>query len=165
MSILTDLKADVVEMFGLDESVVKIAFAQRAVNWVKSEIDSKGFSLTTYNSNKWKDTYYILYEAALWMLCEFLANQNILAYRPAEVSEEQLGRLRLQYAASQPKFFFFGKTVEVISYERLITHETFRMLAASMISKFYHDYMRGNIRKYGAVMQSSVSRDSTKYWT
>jgi len=163
-TLITRLRTDISDIFSVNISLIKEKHAVRAVRWVQTQIDGRGFALSTYLTNLWISRYYMLYEAAFWMLCEILSNLGILSYKPGEVTEEQLGRLRLQYSSTQPKFFFFGKTVQTINYERLITHETFRMIAASYIDMFYYDYRRGSIRKYGAVMQSGTDPDSSYLW-
>lgn len=157
--LITSLRTAVSKGFSIDISKIKSTFVTRAIRWVQSEIDHRGFNLTLYPTADWSLTHYMLYEAALWFLCELLANAGIIAYRPGEISEEQLGKLRLRYATRQPIFFFFGKSVEKINYERLITHESWRMLAAAYVDKFHHDYMRGNIRKFPARAQVATDDD------
>lgn len=160
----SDIKSIIVDMFSLEPDSISNELIDRAIRWVQSEIASRGFILADYLVTDWKATHWILFESALWMSCEFLSNSGLLFFRPGEVSEEQLGRLRLAYNSSQSRVFLLRELPTGLSAERLISHDTYRMLAFSCIDKFYLEYRRGDVRKYNAMCQSTVSSDSTKYW-
>jgi len=159
MTIYTELKADIAGFWNVPATDIADELLYRAVNWVKAEIDQLGFSLSTYTTNLWKSTYYQLYEAAFWFACELLSQAGIIAQRTGEISQETLGRLTLRYQTRQPIFFFFGKTMKTMDYERLLSHETFRTLAYSFVEMFHIDYLKGDIRKYPA--QPQVNVDTT----
>ena len=163
-TLVSKLKAAIVDVFKAETDGITTETIYRAVRWVQTEIDSRGFNLSYYLTADWHGTYYMLYEATFWMLAEFLSNIGLLFYRPGEVSEEQLGKLRLRYESSQARIFSLRELPINISAERLISHETYRMLAFACIDKFYLDYKRGNIRKYNAIMQSSTDPNSSHLW-
>ena len=164
MTIYTDLKADISNMWSISLTDIPDEFMVRSVKWVQSEIDKYGFALTDYPTNTWKPTHYQLYEAALWFAAELLSQRGIINQNVGEVASERLGRLEIKYANKQPIFFFFGKTMKSLDYERLLSHETFRTLAYSFIEMFYLSYMKGDIRRYPAEFRINTDSEWSSDW-
>lgn len=162
MTIVDDLKSDVHDFTGLAVADIGTIFATNAIRWVQSQIDAKGFSLADYPSAQWGGTYPMLYAAAFYYMLELLLMAGKIEFNTGEVSSEMLGRLRLTYQTTrQPRFFLARNFDEQLL--RLLPHETFRMIAYSYIEMFYKDYMRGSIRKYGALAQFSKDVSARGY--
>lgn len=154
MTIIDDLKNDVRDFTGLAVADIGTIFATNAIRWVQSQIDAKGFTLANYPSASWGSTYPMLYAAAFYYMLELLLMAGKIEYMTGEISGEQLGRLRLTYQTSRQPRYFLAKNFDE-RLLRMLPHETFRMIAYSYIDMFYIDYMRGSIRKYGALAQFS----------
>ena len=164
MAIIDDIKSDIFNFTGLAVADIPTITVANAIRWVQSKIDTKGFSLADYPSADWGASYPMLYAAAFYYCLELLTMTGRLDYMTGEISGEKLGRLQLTYQTSRQPRFFLAKNFDE-QMMRMLPHETFRMIAYSYIEMFYHDYMRGSIRKYGALPQTSRDVSARGYYS
>lgn len=123
-------KSDVSTFTGLDSSNINDLEIWKANMEVQMRIEANGYVATKYSTNE------NLKYAALLFACETLAQQKKLHLVVGDVTDERLGRIRIQRSRHPMFFFSRGVSGESLSMYDLLPHTTYRQNANKAIEYF-----------------------------
>lgn len=123
-------------------------------------VDRTLVNMHVYEIPKTSDKIGFLREAASCFILALLCKGRLISQTSGEIMTDKFGEVTYQFQRTQPMFFFSQGTAE--SFQRILPHETLRMMAIDFIRAykqyyvFYKTYKRPH--PIGKVVRDKSSR-------
>jgi hypothetical protein len=126
-------KSEVSAFTGIDSSKINDLEIWKANMEVQMRIEANGYISSKYKTNE------NLKYAALLFACETLSQQKKLQLVVGDITDERLGRIRIQRSRHPMFFFSRGVSGEALGMYDLLPHTTYRQNANKAIEYFMRD--------------------------